>query len=127
VKKNREIKGDIKMVLFLLGLMVLMNALAFTAIRFGMEKVPDGPILSTILKGIGNPLVLVGVGLLASGMLLYFYVLSKLELSIAYPTAIGLETIFVLACAWVFLKEPITFPHLIGIALILVGIILIKH
>jgi len=106
-------------------LMVAINALANTAVREGMSKVGDGAILQVILKGACSPIVLLGVLLFAAGLGLYSYVLSRLNLNVAYPMVISLEIIFVLISSWVFLKEAITMPQIFGCGLILGGIWLV--
>jgi drug/metabolite transporter (DMT)-like permease len=113
------------MIYLILVFAVGINALANTAVREGMSKVGDGSVAQVILKGLASPIVLAGVLMFAVGLSLYAYVLSKLNLNIAYPVAISFELIFVLLASWIFLKEAITLPHMFGVGFILGGIWLV--
>jgi len=113
------------MIYLIMVITVAINALANTAVREGMSKIGDGTIAQVILKGVASPIVLAGVLMFAVGLSLYAYVLSKLNLSVAYPMVISIELIFVLLASWIFLKEAITVPHMFGAGLILCGIWLV--
>jgi len=52
----------------------------------------------------------------------YGYVLSKMNLSIAYPLMTSIGFLIVTLVSWVFLKETITLIQIGGFILILLGV-----
>jgi small multidrug resistance pump len=63
-------------------------------------------------------------GILAYGLSTVFYIviLSKLNLSLAYPVVIGLTMVATTISGAVFLKEKVLVSHWVGIGLMLSGI-----
>ena len=69
--------------------------------------------------------LLAGFALYVGSFLMWIAVLARLELSIAYPIAIGLTLIFSTLGAIYLLGEPVGLTKLAGIALIMGGIVLV--
>ncbi len=72
-----------------------------------------------------NPLNLYligGLGLYAIGTVFYILVLGKFNLSVAYPTVIGLTLIATTVSGMFFLQEKVTFIQWMGIGLTIGGI-----
>ena len=70
-------------------------------------------------------LVVVGAALYAISFLLWLLIVSRLDLTVAYPVAIGLSLVAITAGAAFVLGEPLTIARVSGAALILAGIALI--
>jgi multidrug transporter EmrE-like cation transporter len=107
---------------------VLLNAAAQLAIKWGVTKIndlaTDKGIFFVVHSVIINPGILIGLSLYALSVVVWMYVLSKLEVSVAYPLlSIGYVVNLFLA-AWLF-DEPVTTYKLIGIGLILLGVIIL--
>jgi multidrug transporter EmrE-like cation transporter len=70
------------------------------------------------------PLLEVGAGatLYLGAFAVWLAILSRIELSVAYPVAIGLTLVFVSVSSAVLLKEPVDLGRALGIVLILAGI-----
>lgn len=68
------------------------------------------------------------LGCFAYGLSLLFwlYVLSKMELSKAYPM-VSLGYVFAMILGYLFLHETINFAKIVGICLIIVGVIFISR
>ncbi len=66
------------------------------------------------------------VGVHATGLLFFSVALTGIPLSIAYPVLIGGSMVFVTLLAAIWFKERLTMRHLAGMALILIGMILLK-
>jgi multidrug transporter EmrE-like cation transporter len=66
------------------------------------------------------------IGVHGTGLLFFSVALTGIPLSIAYPILIGGSMVFVTLLAAVWFKERLTMRHLAGMALILVGMILLK-
>lgn len=66
-----------------------------------------------------------GMLLYSIGFILWMYILSKFKLNMALPIAQSLFFIVAIAGSSIFLRETLSFVHVAGIFLCLVGIILI--
>ena len=69
-----------------------------------------------------NLYLLGGIGVYGLSTLVYLLVLSKFNLSIAYPIVIGLTVVATTIAGTYFLKEKVDFTGWIGIGLMLSGI-----
>ena len=67
------------------------------------------------------PLV-IGIFLYGASLLLWLVILSKINVSVAYPLAIGLTLMFTIWGANIYLKETLTLQSAVGIALIALGV-----
>ncbi|MGH8454985.1 MAG: SMR family transporter [Nevskiales bacterium] len=66
-----------------------------------------------------------GFLLYGSGFLLWLWLLRRLPLSVAFPTAAGALIAATVLGGYVFLGEKLLVPQAVGIALILVGVVLV--
>lgn len=80
-------------------------------------------LVTMILK---NPLVLLGLLLYGVGALAWIVVLSKLDLSYAYPF-LALNFVLVALVSWLALGEPIPALRWMGIGVISLGILLVAR
>ncbi|MCC3861263.1 hypothetical protein [Pseudemcibacter aquimaris] len=103
--------------------MMITNALIFimyflvSASGLLLLKLSDGELISA--KGIG------GLFLYAVGFLIWYVVLSRINLSAAFPIAAGGLIISTQLVGYFFLKEYISMSHIAGILVIILGIALI--
>lgn len=90
-----------------------------------------GPALHgwKIAPGLSAPLALLAVGaaLYGCSFLLWMFILSRTELSIAYPVLIGATLATTTLGAWLLLREPVNVARLAGIAVVFVGIVLVTR
>lgn len=108
---------------------VILSGLGQIAMKKGMVTgTPEaGFSLATIVSKIfTSPYVLLGLFLYGLSAILWLYVLSKIELSLAYPL-VSISYIVVLLGSYFFFQETLSWPRLLGIALILVGVIFISR
>lgn len=73
-----------------------------------------------------NPQVLAGIILYAVSFLLYLYLISKYELGYIIPLATALVYVVIFVASAVVFKEVFTTIKIMGIALIIVGIVLLN-
>lgn len=66
------------------------------------------------------------IGVHGTGLLFFSVALTGIPLSIAYPLLIGGSMVFVTMLAAFWFKEQLTRRHFAGIALIIVGMLLLK-
>ncbi len=110
----------------LLFIDVLLTVSAQLALRAGAMRLGEhGFSLGIVLEPLKNMFLLLGVGLYAISFFLYVFILSRLQLNVAYPVATGAILVIIAVASHFWLNEHITFPHIVGIAAILVGIVLI--
>lgn len=111
-------------------LSVALNATAQILLRQGMPQVAlttgEGVIqlmLSCVRIAL-NPWVFSGLSCFAASLVVWMYVLSKVQVSFAYPfNSVGY--VVVVAAAYFFFREPITAMKLAGVGLICLGVFLV--
>lgn len=99
-------------------------------LKLGMTQVgqvffnPWDQFLHSLVKMALTPLVVVGLGFYVFAALLWMIVLSRVDLSFAYPfLAAGQVIVFV--AAWIFLHEPPTLGRVIGSLIIVIGLLVL--
>ncbi len=109
---------------------VLTNAAAQIMLKKGMLSVgplgTDGGLFATIFRVIFNPWVFLGLSTFVISMASHLIVLSKVELSFAYPF-LSLAYVVVAAYAYYIFKEDVNALRIAGIGLICIGTILISR
>lgn len=68
--------------------------------------------------------IILGIFMYALSFILFLIILSKANVSIAYPVTIGLTLVFTLVGARIFLHESMSIRGMLGIFMIIVGILL---
>ena len=106
----------------------LFSALAQYFLKLGVDRLAaeaSGSVYSTALRAMTSPhLMLAGVVyVLVFGI--YMLLLSRMDVSQAFPTTIGANILFITLMAFALLGEAVTIPRLLGIALITAGIYLV--
>jgi drug/metabolite transporter (DMT)-like permease len=81
-------------------------------------------VISSVLAILSNPVILAGFICYGIGAICWIFVLSRLDLSYAYPMYALMYAIIPIA-AMVFLKEHIPAGRWVGIALIVIGVIVV--
>jgi multidrug transporter EmrE-like cation transporter len=106
---------------------LLANAFANILIKSGMKSKEIGlsDPLTALKQIITNPLVIAGVGLFALNIVAYSYVLSKIQLSIAYPIMTSVGFLIVVGFSVFALKEQVSLVQVIGIVMIVTGVVLV--
>lgn len=91
--------------------------------KMGLEQ-QGGIQLSNIMSVLFSPLILLGILFYGLATGLWFIVLSKLPLSLAYPLQ-SLAYALGIVAAWYFFGESVPLNRWIGVAVIVVGAIII--
>jgi multidrug transporter EmrE-like cation transporter len=116
---------------FLMFSSIGISAVAHIFLKHGMVAVArKGPVIgphlvASFLKIFGNPYVSVGFALYAIAALMWIVVLSKVPLSIAYPS-MGVSYVLILFASKYVFREDITVFRVLGTALIIAGVILVQ-
>jgi len=107
----------------LISIILGSGAQYFFKVGVTQIKNSDHFILLDILKNI--PL-LGGLFCYAVSVLIWFYVLSQMELSRAYPL-VSIGYVFTLFLGYFLLGEALTWTKIIGICVIIIGVIIISQ
>lgn len=110
---------------------VLTNAAAQLLLKQGMLSLgpldfSTGNIILKVLGIVFSPWVFFGLCTFVISMASHLYVLSKVELSFAYPF-LSLAYVVVAVAAWFLFSENLNALRILGIALICVGTVLIAQ
>ena len=110
---------------------VLTNALAQVSLKYGMVQLGSlnfagvNPIIK-LLQIVFSPFVFIGLCIFVISMASHLFVLSKVELSFAYPF-LSLAYVVVAVIAYYLFHEDLNALRVGGIALICVGTVLIAQ
>lgn len=113
------------MLYILLAAAILLNAAANILIKAGMRHMGSLAGKSVIDVGAGmitNQFLIFGVLSFAVTLGLYSLVLSKMNLSVAYPIMTSLGLLVVTTYCWLFFSEKISFIQWAGYILIIAGV-----
>ena len=83
-------------------------------------------LLPQFIKAFLNPYVFMGFVFYFLSSLFWMVVLSKVQLSVAYPL-LSLGYVFVLIASWFLFKEPITMIRWLGVLVIICGVTLVSR
>jgi multidrug transporter EmrE-like cation transporter len=115
-------------VIIIFALAIICNASANVLMKVGMKRVGDGgTLVQTITGAVTQPFVWAGVVSFALALVFYSVVLSKINLSIAYPLMVSLGLIIVILSSYFFLTETIKWVQIIGFLLIIAGVWLVSR
>ena len=114
--------------ILILSLAIIFNALANILIKVGMLRVgkTEG-WFHLVKKAITEPAILFGVVSFALALGGYCFVLTKLNLSIAYPIMISMGLIIVIFASHFLLNETISAIQIAGFLLIIAGVWLVAR
>ncbi len=114
---------------------VLANSAAQIMLKYGMSAhmqiaiaspVTFSAIFMTTLKVLLNPWIFAGFLLFVVSMASHLYVLTKVDLSFAFPF-LSLAYVVVAVFTWLVFKEDMNAWRILGIALIMVGTVFIAQ
>jgi drug/metabolite transporter (DMT)-like permease len=108
----------------LIGIYVLLNSFGQLLIKLGTQEIGSFEVAG--LEGLLNLKLITGIGLFGMSFLTWIYILSKSNLSYAFPFAVGLGYVTVILLAVLFLKEMPSYVQMTGMTLVGVGIMLMS-
>ncbi len=77
------------------------------------------------LKLIQNKFIIIGLFTATGGVFLWLTIISRLNLTTAFPIVSGIMFILIFLVSWIFLGEFITIQKIIGAVAILFGIFMV--
>jgi len=116
-------------VLSLILLTVLLSAVAQLTLKLGvtsmnLEAALQSGLVQAGLAAAGSPFVWLGLIIYGFSVALWLWVLSKVDLSVAYPF-VGLGFVVTMLFGMFFLQESVTPTRAIGTFCIVVGCVLV--
>ncbi|SEF60792.1 EamA family transporter [Paenibacillus sp. UNC499MF] len=93
--------------------------------RLGELSLAPATLIPDIFRMIKTPEILIGLILFGTSFLLWVKVLTKVELSYAYPM-MSLSYVIVFVMSFLWFQEAFTMQKLVGMAVIIIGIIIIN-
>jgi multidrug transporter EmrE-like cation transporter len=106
----------------LIGIYVILNSFGQLFIKMGTLEMKEITTFYDLL----NLKLMGGITLFGLSFLTWIYIVSKNNLSYAFPFAVGLGYMGVIFLSLVVLKESATIVQFIGMTLIWIGIILMS-
>lgn len=108
-----------------LGIALVLNAVANMLLKAGSSVLAGGFSFPVLARAATNPYIAGGVILFALNIICYSYALSRLPLSLAYPTMIIGGLIIVTTASALIFGETLSYLQAGGLALIVFGVILL--
>lgn len=108
---------------------VSLSAMAQTSFKMGVERAQTGADSAVWMKAaamVFSPMVLLGLTLYGVGTVLWLFALRQLDLSLAYPF-VAMSFVMVAGSGMLFLGEPVQPSRLIGLALIVIGLLVMAR
>jgi multidrug transporter EmrE-like cation transporter len=102
---------------------VLLSSAAQLTLKRGMD-VPAAALGNTYMHAITSPLVWLGLMLYGASAVLWLWVLSRLDVSVAYPL-VSLGFVITLTLGVLWLGEPFSWVRVAGCTLIVAGVSLL--
>ena len=102
---------------------ILLNAVANIFMKVGMSHIGKTTGLPALVKkAVGQPAVLAGMACFVLALVAYSMVLTKLNLSVAYPIMVSMGLVVVVVASAFILLEHITWLQVVGFVLIIAGV-----
>jgi multidrug transporter EmrE-like cation transporter len=116
-------RSAVLIALVLLGLVGSQICVKAGLARSGGVVLSSGEGIRSVLRLLRQPLLWAGFALTGFAAVVWFEVLSRLSLSVAYPF-LSLSYVIMLFAAHWFLRDPITWPRVLGALLVCAGVLL---
>ena len=106
---------------------IIISAIAQIILKLGIgSSTTSQGLINFFIKTLTSPLVILGLSLYGLGALLWLIVLSREDVSFAFPLVSFAYVLAILLSA-VFLKESISLGRIVGPAFIIIGIFIIAR
>ncbi len=117
--------------IFAIFISILLAVVGQLLLKMGMLRIGKfsfdiSTLVHQYIKIFLNPLVIAGLFGFFLSMLIWLYVLSRMELSFAYPF-VALNYVLILFGSYFLLKEAITPMKVIGVVVIVIGVYLVAR
>ena len=119
------------LVLGLILLTITLSAFAQLVLKLGVAKPSmanalESGVVDAMLTAMMSPLILIGLTMYGVAAAMWLWVLSKVDLSVAYPF-VGVSFLITMGFGAFILNENVTFIRIVGTILIAGGCVLVGH
>ena len=113
-------------ILSLIFISVLFSSVGQILLRKGMQnqQLVEGDMICNVLSCLLKPSILGALFLYIASLIIWMVVLSRTEVSFAYPFS-SLGFVFVLIASVMFLGETLHIARIIGVLLVCIGVFII--
>ncbi|MGQ9617489.1 MAG: EamA family transporter [Candidatus Aminicenantia bacterium] len=111
-------------ILFSISSLIFVASQIF--IKFGINRIENKSGFSFLLSAITSPFVLSGLLLSGIGLIVWFFILSRYELSYSV-LVLSITYVLFLLCSHIFLGETISILRWIGAILIIIGVYIVTR
>lgn len=118
------------------ALMILAVAISLTVsgellLKYGMNQhgvfgLSAGSIIPSLIRIFTNPFILAGFALIFSGSVFWLSVISRVELSYAYPM-LSLGYVLTVVASWFLFSEQVTPIRIGGLVIICLGVFVVSR
>ena len=106
---------------------IFLSAIAQIILKMGLGNLnTQNGAINFLVKALTSPGVIFGLGLYGLGAMLWLIVLSKEDVSFAFPL-VSFAYVIAIVLSAVILKENVTLPRIIGSIIIMTGIAIIAR
>jgi multidrug transporter EmrE-like cation transporter len=115
-------------VMILMFVAILLNVCGHLFLKAGMNQLGAISLDQLVLsfgKIFSTPFVILGLFSYVSSVAMYMVVLSKIDISYAYPLMMGLGYVLIVLFSWQIFAESFTTFKWIGIVFVLIGVVLL--
>ena len=115
-------------VIILMFSAIVLNVCGHLFLKAGMNRIGAisvDQLWVSFTKIFSTPFVILGLVSYVSSVAMYMVVLSRVDVSYAYPLMMGLGYVMIVLFSWQIFAEPFSTFKWIGIVLILVGVSLL--
>ena len=117
-------------IFLILAASILVTVSAQLSLKKGVLGLGDlnfslSNIFSFIFRILQNGWLMAGLFLFGISFFLWIFILSKLQLNIAYPVVVSLNFCLITIASWFLFKEYLSFVQILGIATIIFGTFLV--
>ena len=117
---------NVLLIIFSMGLAVFGHILLKKGMmRVGHIDLSPADIPSALFNALSSPIILFGLGLFFISALVWLIVLSRVDLSFAYPM-VAMGYVLTQFLSWYLFKEDVSILRLSGCITICIGVILIS-
>lgn len=115
-------------VMILMFLAIILNVCGHLFLKAGMNQlgaISVDQLLGSFTRIFSTPFVILGLLSYVSSVAMYMVVLSKVDVSFAYPLMMGVGYVMIVLFSWQIFGEPFSTFKWIGIVLVLIGVSLL--
>jgi multidrug transporter EmrE-like cation transporter len=107
---------------------IALNVCGHSFLKAGMNRIGainPSQIVTDFPQVVLTPFVILGLASYVASVALYIVVLSRTDLSYAYPLLMSIGYVLIVLVSFLLFREPFSAYKWVGIVLILVGVILV--